>query len=371
MQVYVDNGLAFQKSASSLNDPVAITNGTHTVVVQSWDTQGNYAKSGNISINVSGAAPAPPPSSGIGVSSPTAGATTASPVLVVASASMSYPVTVMQVYADGALVLQKNAASLNDPIAVANGAHTINVQSWDSQGNYAKSGGIPINVTGSTSGGLTAPSNATYYTNIDQMSGWQNCGACAGPGGTGPTVAFSETQNVSSPSMDGKAAHFWIGGATPYADALWWKQLGANPNTSHFIYDLYFYYTNASAPQALEFDANQSVGGLKYIFGTECNVAINQWDVWNTAGAAWVHTGIACPAPPTYTWNHLVWEFERVNGQTHFVSVTLNGTTSYVNRYFNAQASGAAELNVAFQMDENSKAANYDVWLDKVNLTAW
>jgi hypothetical protein len=28
-------------------------------------------------------------------------------------------------------------------------------------------------------------------------------------------------------------------------------------------------------------------------------------------------------------------------------------------------------LNVAFQMDKNSKAANYDVWLDKVNLTAW
>lgn len=309
---------------------------------------------------------------GVGVSSPTAGETTASPVLIVASASMSNPVTAMQVYVDNALAFQKNAASLNDPVAVANGNHTIVVQSWDSHGDYAKSGSIPINVTGGTaSAGPTPASNAAYYANIDQMSGWQNCGACAGPGGTGPTVPFSETQNVSSPSMDGKAAHFWIGGSTPYADALWWKQLGANPNASHFAYDLYFYYTNASAPQALEFDINQSVGGSKYIFGTECNVAINQWDVWNTAGAAWVHTGIACPAPPTYTWNHLVWEFERVNGQSHFVSVTLNGKTSYVNRYFNVQPSGVGELNVAFQMDENSKAANYDVWLDKVNLTAW
>jgi hypothetical protein len=171
--------------------------------------------------------------------------------------------------------------------------------------------------------------------------------------------------------MDGNSAHFWIGGKTHFADALWWKELGANANVSHFIYDLYFYYTNASAPQALEFDGNQSVAGRKYIFGHQCNVAAGQWDVWNTAGSAWVHTGIACTAPPTYTWNHLTLEFERVNGQEHFVSITLNGNTSYVNRYYNSVPAGGNELNVAFQMDENAKAISYDVWLDKVSLTAW
>jgi hypothetical protein len=179
------------------------------------------------------------------------------------------------------------------------------------------------------------------------------------------------TQYVGSPSIDGKAAHFWIGGKTPFGDALWWKELGANANASHFLYDLYFYYTNAGAPQALEFDGNQTVGGRKYIFGTQCNVAAGQWDVWNTAGAAWVHTGIACAAPPTNNWNHLVLEFERVNGQTHFIAVTLNGNKSYINRYFNSKAWSGSELNVAFQMDETSRGTNYDVWLDKVNLSAW
>jgi hypothetical protein len=286
---------------------------------------------------------------------------------------MSNPVVAMQVYVDNALVDQKSASSLNDNVAMSNGQHAVVVQSWDSQGNYAKSGTITINVTGSTATGSTpaAPSGATTYANIDQMSGWQNCGACAGAGGNGASVPYSMTQNVSSPSMDGKSAHFWIGGKTPYADALWWKQLGANGNASHFIYDLYFYYTNAGAVQALEFDGNQSVGGQKYIFGTECNVAIGQWDVWNTSGKAWIHTGAACTAPPTYTWNHLTWEFERVNGQTHFISVTLNGNTSYINRYGGSQGSSVNELNVAFQMDEASKATNYDVWLDKVTLTAW
>jgi hypothetical protein len=281
---------------------------------------------------------------------------------------MPYPVVAMQVYVDHTLADQKSAASLNDYVAMSAGTHDVVIQSWDSKGNYEKSGSIQVTVTGGT---VPPPSGATTYSNIEQMSGWQNCGACAGAGGNGASVPYSLTQNVSSPSMDSRSAHFWIGGKTPYADALWWKQLGAKPSASHFIYDLYFYYTDAAAVQALEFDGNQSVGGRKYIFGTECNVAIRQWDVWNTSGKTWIHTGIPCAAPPTYQWNHLVWEFERVNGQTHFISVTLNGQKSYVNRYGGSQSSGVQELNVAFQMDEASKAINYNVWLDKVTLTAW
>jgi len=179
------------------------------------------------------------------------------------------------------------------------------------------------------------------------------------------------TQDVSSPSLDGKSAHFWIGGNTPYANALWWKQLGANANASHFVYDLYFYYDNPDAVQALEFDGNQSVGGMKYIFGHQCNVAAGQWDVWDTAGAAWIHTGISCSAPPAHTWNHLVLEYERLNGQIHFIAITLNGNKSEVDRYYSPKSSGVNELNVAFQMDETSHATNYDVWLDKVTLIAW
>lgn len=216
-----------------------------------------------------------------------------------------------------------------------------------------------------------AAAQSKTYANISAIGGWSDCGACAGAGGSGPTVPYSIAQNISSPSLDGHSAHFWIGGKTPYADALWWKELGANASVSHFTYDVYFYYTNAGAPQALEFDTNQSVGGRRYIFGTQCNVAARQFDVWNTAGAYWMHTGVTCTVPPTYTWNHLTWEYERVNGQTHFISVTLNGKKSYLNIYGGSRAMGGGELNVAFQIDENSHAVNYDVWLDKLTLTAY
>src|SRR5688500_786395 len=91
------------------------------------------------------------------------------------------------------------------------------------------------------------------YSNIDQMSGWDHCTVCAGAGGQGSVAVFSMKQNVSSPSMDGRSAKFFLGGTNNYSNALWWKQLGSNPGVRNFKYDLYFYIKNPGAAQALEF----------------------------------------------------------------------------------------------------------------------
>jgi hypothetical protein len=310
---------------------------------------------------------------GVSISSPSSGSTVTSPVKFVASGSIGGTVTAMQIYDNGSLKYQVKASSINTSLAMAAGTHSIAIKIWNSAGqNVMTSETIKVSGTSSTSGTTSVPSGAKVYSNIDQMSGWANCGACAGAGGNGSVVPFSQSQYQSSPSMDGSSSLFWIGGGTPYSDALWWKQLGANSAVSHFVYDTYFYYQNTAAPQALEFDLNQSVGGHKYIFGTQCNIrGDHAWDVWDNINARWVSTGIGCSAPPAYTWNHLVWEFERVNGQLHFIAVTLNGVKHYVNRYYWPRSSGASELNVAFQMDGNYAQTSYKVWLDKTTLKAW
>jgi hypothetical protein len=176
---------------------------------------------------------------------------------------------------------------------------------------------------------------------------------------------------VSSPSLDGGATQFVINGGFAYADAIWWKQLGGDSTATHFVYDAYFYITDTGASEALEFDVNQSTGGRKYTFGTQCGVNYDrQWDVWDTAGGRWRPTGVSCNLLPN-TWNHYTGEFYRANGRTYVVSITLNGVKSYVNASYNSIPSGAYEVNVAFQMDQTAVHRAYSVWLNKVSLTSW
>jgi hypothetical protein len=129
---------------------------------------------------------------------------------------------------------------------------------------------------------------------------------------------------------------------------------------------------NVQVAQGLEFDVNQSVGGLKYIFGTECDARTNGgWRIWDTANAHWMQTEQTCQVNAN-AWNHLTWEFERIGNQTHFIAVTLNGYRQVVDKYYYARPVGnAREINVAFQMDGDEHEDNYQAWLDKVTLYYW
>src|SRR5438552_3346584 len=75
---------------------------------------------------------------GVTVSSPTPGATTGSPVQFVASASSSRPITAMRIYVDDQSVFTNNSNNLNTSIPIADGAHRVVVQAWDSSGAVFK-----------------------------------------------------------------------------------------------------------------------------------------------------------------------------------------------------------------------------------------
>jgi hypothetical protein len=274
----------------------------------------------------------------------------------------------MKIYIDNALVYSVASNRIDTYLPAASGSRYVVVQSWDTTGAVQKAA-VTVNVAYSTTPQPSTGGNS--FVDIDQMTGWQHCNSCAGIGGVGPQTPYSMSQYISNPSMDGKAAQFWIGGTTPYSNALWWKQLGGNSNVSNFVYDLYFYIKDPNATQALEFDVNQSTGGRKWIFGTECNVTSGQWRIWDTANVKWNYTGVPCTRPTAYQWHHLVWEFKRNGGYTTFIAVTLDGRKSYINRSYLSQPSGAYELNVAYQMDGNYNQTDYSTWLDKVKLTYW
>lgn len=304
---------------------------------------------------------------GVTVTSPTSGTTVSSPVHVVASATSSHPITFMRIYVDYTSVYGVAASSVNTYVTLASGGHNMTVQAWDSTGAVFKSS---LTITVQSGSGI--PSTATVFSQIEDMTGWQNCDSCAGAGGTGPTAPHWMAQYQTTPSLDGSSAEFFLGGSTAYSNALWWKQLGAIDSVTHFVYDLNFYFVNASAPQALEFDVNQSVNSHKYIFGTECDfTGVKHWKTWDYY-LHWQDTGIPCTALTAKVWHHLVWEFERTSGgKTHFIAVTVDGVRTSINRYYNPAPSSVRELNVAFQMDGNKYMTDYNVWLDKVKLSVW
>jgi hypothetical protein len=383
-QIYVNGGLVYNAPGATVDTYLNMGAGDHRVVVKAWDAAGhNYSAQ----LNVKGSG------SGVFLSSPGANATVNGNAHVHASAYSPDHITTMRIYDNGKVRTETRGTTVDTMLNLSPGSHYLVVQAWDAHGTpflnpviVTVPGGdppvlpqdpapppAPTPAPAASQGGppaYVAP-NAGSKQNIDQMPGWDHCGTCSGIGANGPAVPYSMSEGVKSPSMDGKSAVFWLGGKAPYGSAIWWKQLGGQDSAKHFVYDLYFFMNNTGASQALEFDVNQSVGGRKYIFGSECDIASgNSWRVWDTANTHWMSTGASCHVNNN-SWNHLTWELERVGSQTHFIAVTMNGYRQVVDKYYNSRPGGYHELNVAFQMDGNHAQQNYQVWLDKVSLYYW
>ena len=168
----------------------------------------------------------------------------------------------MRVYVDQLAVYFTFSNSINAQIFIAPGQHTIEVMAEDNQGYISAS---PLNVM------VTTQAPQITISGIQNLPGWLDCGENFAPGSgrTGQTCAagFGDptsqlTQNVTRPSMDGNSPVFSIGPSSPdcpgYCNQLYWNPVAGGNNVSHFLYDLYFMIDDPTAPQALEFDLNQT-----------------------------------------------------------------------------------------------------------------
>jgi hypothetical protein len=323
------------------------------------------------------------------ISNPTAGGSVTSPINIVASATPKNPIFFMRVYVDNVSVYYTSSNSINTQIFAAPGPHTVEVMAEDTAGYISA---IPINVT------VTSQQSQTIISGIQNISGWQSCSADFPPGsqragqlcaaGNTNVPASTMTEGQSTPSMDGKSAQFTMsapGGAPNstygYSNELYFNPIAAGTNVSNFTYDLYFWIDHPDAAQALEFDLNQAFDdtGLgnpqRWVWGSECNFkgeTPGKWDIWDDAAGKWRTTSIPCDPFPANAWNHLTWNFHRSGDQVFYDTLTVNGQVYQVNTsYNNQQGWDLEEIDTAFQMDLDSNADPYTVWLDQVNLTAY
>jgi hypothetical protein len=276
----------------------------------------------------------------------------------------------MRVYVDDLAVYFTFNSAINTQIFMTPGAHTLEVMAEDKQGYISAT---ILNVT------VTAQNTATI-SDIQTLPGWQSCSATfpAGSGRDGQicaaglgTAVSTMTEGQTAPAMDGKSAKFSMGGPTAYSNMLYFNPIAGGNSVSHFTYDLYFYIDNPNASQALEFDLNQTFGGMRWVWGSECNFnGSGKWDIWDNING-WETTSIPCTPFPANTWIHLVWKVERVGNQVHYISLQVADQIYNVDTYYpNTPTWTLEEIDTAFQMDGNFEQEPYNVWLDQVKLTA-
>jgi hypothetical protein len=373
------NQLVYTVPGAKLNTTLTLNPGVYNTVVEEWDNCGG-ASTTPIAITVGSGG-------NVSVTAPKANSAVSSTVQYVASASSSCAkgVSAMGIYtAPGQLAYTVQGAQLNTLLTLNPGVYSTVVQEWDNCGGSSTS---PVTITvgggGSSTGGT--------FTNLQQQGGWTGYGLlpslyniCNSCSPTGPQVSWSMTQNISSPSLSGSSSLMDIGGETIYSDVLWNNHLIGNfssqgmpdynqtiiPNLHNFTYDVYFYVEDPSVSQAVEFDINQFVGGLSYIWGHECRIAGgNEWDIWDNPGQKWHPTGVACN-PLANSWNHLILQVQRTSdNQILFQSITLNGVTATLNYSETPTPTTWYGVTINYQQDGNYQQTPYSVWLDKLNFT--
>ena len=334
-----------------------------------------------------------PAVAGVTVTAPTNGANVASSVQFVATASSpscAKGVSAMGIYTSpGVLAYVVNGASLNKTLTLPSGTQYPVVQEWDNCG-WSSKVQLTLNVGGS-SGNYSSGTAKTFYS-LQKGGGWTgyallppSFGICSSCTSAGPQLKWAWVPNVSSPSQDGASTKTVYGGGTvQWGDVLWNNHLIGDfssqglpdfsktlvPSLHNFTYDVYFWVSNASVSQAMEFDINQFFGGKSYIWGHECRIAGgHEWDTWNNQTQHWVPSGIPCN-PISGAWNHLVINVQRTSdGHLLFHSISLNGNTTVLNRYDTPTATNWYGVTINYQIDGNVNGTPYNVYLDKLNFT--
>jgi len=355
MRCYVDGVSAYTVSANHINYSLAMTAGTHHLIINAWDNTGAVYVSGSTTITVgSASAPAPTPTptpapitgAGVTITAPVTGATSGSPVTVVASAAApaGRTISTMRCYVDGISAYTVSANHIKYSLAMSAGTHHLIINAWDNTGAVYVSGSTTITVGGASSGAPvptptptptpapvapsgsfdTYPSTALVTSHMEDDT-WNSCN-CGGTGSNPSSETLSKANSEATFKITGNG-----GGVSGW---LWYSAFGsADANNWIMDYDV-TPSTNLATAAALEFDGNQTGSRGNFVFGTECNFGYNPsrktvWRFWTTSGGeTWGTTTYACPITQANHTYHVQMHFIASSGTYEVAHVKVTDTTT-------------------------------------------
>jgi hypothetical protein len=221
----------------------------------------------------------------------------------------------------------------------------------------------------------TPTSNATVLNRVEE-SPWLTCGNCGNTGATGATAAYSDTLGIATPSEDGSSTQFSIAATVPFTNGYFYQShtpVTKQINALTYEFDLYIPAGSETLPQAIEFECQQILNGWVYNFSWQALYPGNQWRIFDYGLKRWDATGIAFTRFTPGTWHHIMAEYHN-DIVAHTVlhdALTVDGVRIPVNITHNAFFSGAVnnQFTNAVQLDSNSTAAAYGVFIDQMKIT--
>jgi hypothetical protein len=219
------------------------------------------------------------------------------------------------------------------------------------------------------------PGNATVLNHVEE-SPWLTCGNCGNNGATGATAAYFDTLGITAPSQDGSSTQFSIAATVPYTNGYFYQKhtpVSAPINALTYEFDLYVPAGSESLPQGIEFECQQILNGWVYNFSWQALYPGNQWRIFDYGLKRWDATGISLSQFTPGTWHHIVADYHN-DTVAHTVlhdALTVDGVRIPVNITHNAFFSGAVnnQFTNAVQLDSNSTAAPYSVYVDQMRIT--
>ena len=189
---------------------------------------------------------------------------------------------------------------------------------------------------------------------------WVPCAGCA-----------AAVNNVAGPSLDGASTRFDFNGAA-FVTQKWTQALGSGFSSTHqFAFEFWAYMTNPAAPQAININAHQIVGGQEYPFMIQCDFkGSGFWRVWDPVAQNWTATTHGCAAFAANTWNHFVLHFERTTGnQLHWQDMVINDVTYTIDILKNPIANNSADsMTAEIHLVGDGVPDAYSVFFDQMRL---
>jgi hypothetical protein len=171
------------------------------------------------------------------------------------------------------------------------------------------------------------------------------------------------------------ATQFSIAPTVAYTNGYFYQEhtpVSAPMAALTYEFDLYIPQGMEAAPQALEFECQQDSNGWVYNFAWQANYAGGFWRTFDYGLKRWDSTPISFVGFTPGTWHHVLAEYHN-DLTAHIVyhdALTVDGTRYPVHITHNAFESGASDqFTNAVQLDSNSTATSYSVYLDKMRIT--